>query len=433
MADGGTNRTGAAYIIRGMIKLPTTDRLGSPIGGRRSRLHGHASRFRQLCRGTDSWSALAGLVIGWVVAFADVFGVGSLGTRAVGADWPLSRGDAQSTGATAERLPANLEIRWEFSAEEPIDATPLIVDGRVYLADVNGMLYCLDLKSGQELWRLETGIGFASSPAVDRDLLVIGDLDGKVYAVDVASGQLRWEREVGGEIGSDAAFFEDNVLIASQDGNLYGLARADGSGLWKYETSDQIQCNPSLADDRTFLGGCDGNLHAVSVRDGTAAADPVPLGGPTGSTPAITGNRAILPIMDGAVVAIDWKSGRELWRYVDEERSQEYRTSPAVKDQVVVVTSQNRHVDALDLETGKRKWRYTLRRRADASPVISADDVWIASTDGRLTRLSLADGSEKWQFEIRGQFTSSPGIAQGRLVIADSRGIVRCFASPEDN
>lgn len=352
---------------------------------------------------------------------------------AVAADWPLSRGDAQSTGSTTEQLPAELTVRWEFTASEPIDASPLIVGDKVYLADVGGLLYCLQLKDGQELWRLETGIGFASSPAVDGDLLVIGDLDGMVHAVAADTGELRWAREVGGEISSDAAFFEDRVLIASQDGNLYGLARNDGAGLWKYETSDQIQCNPSIAQDRTFLGGCDGNLHAVSLRDGTAKSDPVPLGGPTGSTPAIVGDVAVLPIMDGAVVAIDWKARRELWRYVDEERSQEYRTSPAVRNRSVVVASQNRQVDSIDLETGQRNWRYTLRRRADASPVIAGDDVWIASTDGRLTRLSLADGTEQWQFEIRGQFTSPPAIAQGRLVVADSRGVVRCLAAPEGN
>ncbi len=433
-------RTGRweGYIIRPMEKLPTsvpdsarwparglylalrTEAISVPFGPIRPRA---TPRLRSMI----TLFSLFGLAVAWFSAVV----AGQLVAPAL-ADWPVPRGDAQSTGAAKASLPEDLVVRWEFTAAQPIDATPVVSEGRVFLADIEGRLYCLKLEDGKELWRLATGVGFASSPSIDGDLLVIGDLDGVVHAVDAQAGRLRWTAEVGGEISSDAAFFEDRVLIASQDGNLYGLARADGSKLWTYETSDQIQCNPSLAGDRTFLGGCDGNLHSVSVRDGKSVAEPLPLGGPTGSTPAISADLAVLPIMDGAVVAIDWKANRELWRYVDDERSQEYRTSPAVSDDLAVVTSQNRHVDALDLKSGKRRWRYTLRRRADASPVIAGADVWIASTDGRLTRLSLVDGSEKWQFEIRGQFTSSPAVAQGRLFIADNRGVVRCLSAPAE-
>jgi outer membrane protein assembly factor BamB len=42
----------------------------------------------------------------------------------------------------------------------------------------------------------------------------------------------------------------------------------------------------------------------------------------------------------------------------------------------------------------------------------------------------LADGTEKWNYEIRGQFASAPAIADDKLFIADSRGVVRCFAAP---
>lgn len=346
------------------------------------------------------------------------------------ADWPLARGDAQSTGATTTQLSEILAVKWEFTAQEPVEATPVVTAGRVYIADVAGNLYCLSADEGKQLWSLKTEIGFIAGPAVDGDLLVIGDLDGKVYGVNTTTGELIWTHDAGGEVSSSASFIGDRVLIASQDGNLYGLSRQDGTRVWTYETSDQIRCSPSIAGEKTFLGGCDANLHTVSVIDGKSSSEPLPLGGPTGSTPAILDQLAFLPIMDGAVIAIDWKENREVWRYVDNERSQEYKSSPAVGGGLVVVASQGRQVDALDVATGKRKWRYTLRRRADASPVIAGNDVWIAATDGRLIRLSLADGTEKWNYEIRGQFTASPAIADDKLFIADSRGVVRCFAAP---
>ncbi|MFG0262469.1 MAG: PQQ-binding-like beta-propeller repeat protein, partial [Novipirellula sp. JB048] len=141
----------------------------------------------------------------------------------------------------------------------------------------------------------------------------------------------------------------------------------------------------------------------------------------------VLGERAFLPIMDGAVLALDWKQHRELWRHVDEQRPQEYRNSAAVAGDQVIVSSKNKQVDSISVKTGERRWRYTLRRRADASPVISAGDVWIAATDGRLIRLALADGRERWSYEIRGSFSASPAIAGGEVVIADDNGIVRRF------
>lgn len=345
-----------------------------------------------------------------------------------GFDWPLPRCNPEATGSTFELLPEELEIAWEFKAKTQIDSSPLIVGESTYFADISGVVYSLATVSGVRKWEYSAKNGFASGPAIDNNLLVIGDIAGDVHAIDATTGNTRWIQKIDGEVAASASFFKDRVLIVSQSGFLCALFRHDGRLAWKYDTNDQLQSMPSISMEKTFLGGCDGNFHIVSLLDGLKTSDPIPLGGPTGSTPAVMKNLAVLPIMDGAVVAIDLKSNSEAWRYVDETQKQEYRTSAAVKDQVVVVVSQNKNVDGIDLKTGKRIWRYSMRKRAAASPVIAGDDIWIASTDGRLLRLSLKTGVEKWQFEIRGKFTSSPGIGNGRLIIADDKGIVRCFA-----
>jgi outer membrane protein assembly factor BamB len=167
----------------------------------------------------------------------------------------------------------------------------------------------------------------------------------------------------------------------------------------------------------------------VDLKTGQAIGEPLPLGGPTGSTPAVSVTKAFLPIMDGVVLAFDWQQPAQLWSYQDDERPQEYRGSAALSPDLVIVSSQNKQVDALDPMTGQRRWRYTLRRRADASPVIAGEDVWIASTDGRLIRLELSSGTEKWSYEVRGAFLAGPAIAGQNLYIADDQGMVRCFGA----
>lgn len=349
--------------------------------------------------------------------------------RSVAKDWRLPRGNAQSSGSSDQSLPSQLAEKWKFKGDEAFETIPVVAGSTVFVADVFGKIYALDRQSGEQRWVKNYDTGFVASPAVDNDKLFIGDIEGNVYAIDTKSGKELWKKNTDGEISGAAGLFGDKVLVACQDGNLYCLKQNDGSQVWVYQADDQIRCSPTIADDRTFLGGCDGQLHIIDLKTGTATEGKLPLGGPTGSTPAVQGDFAYLPIMDGAVFAFDWKNKKQVWSYYDEETQQEYRNNAAVRGDNVIVASQRKQVDCLSAKTGIRKWRYTLRRKADASPVIAGDDVWIAASDGRLIRLALADGKEKWSYEIKGGFVAAPAVTDEELFIADDEGVVRCFVA----
>ncbi|MCC9641424.1 PQQ-binding-like beta-propeller repeat protein [Rhodopirellula sp. JC740] len=398
--------------------------------------------------------------------------------------WPTARGDFAATGATATTLAKDLQLLWETKTAEAIESAPVSDGERVYVVDVMGGLEALAFSNGQSVWRHELDTGFSASPSLylpsligeesgriqildvgkvaddpvlndswttwlkrQRPVLVSGDVEGNVVAWDPATGDRRWEGLTDGEISASPSFFihrslsdegavviQVRVLVTSQDGSLYCFAMDDGKLVWKYETNDQIRCGASVGDGQTFLGGCDGGLHVVDLRTGQAMREPIPLGGPTGSTPAIRDGQLYVPIMDGVLYAFAPNSDPEeevspKWEYLDDERNQEYRGSAAVNQELVVVASRNKTVDAIERETGKRRWRMTLRRRSDASPVIAGQDVWIASTDGRLIRLDIVTGDEKWNFEIRGAFIGEPAIVGDRLIVADDEGVVRCFGT----
>ena len=343
------------------------------------------------------------------------------------APWLLPRGNSQSSGYTPSEVASSPSILWEVKLDEAIETTPVVGFGKVFTADVFGKIYALDQKTGEVKWKRDYETGFLASPSLNDGKVVIGDVEGNVYALNTDDGKEIWRSETGGEINGSAGFFEETVVIASQDGKLYCFSLGDGTLQWTYQTEDQVRCSPSIAGRQTFLGGCDGQLHQVDLKTGMTIGKPLPLGGPTGSTPAISGSKVVLPIMDGAVLAFDWKKQEQLWLYEDTERPMEYRSSAAISDDLVVVSSQSKQVDALSLETGKLRWRYNLKRRADASPVIAGGDVWIAATDGRLIRLSLASGEEKWSYEIRGSFIAAPAIFGSRLFIGDDDGVLRCF------
>jgi outer membrane protein assembly factor BamB len=344
---------------------------------------------------------------------------------------PAAIADATPTDSAAPALePA---IRWEFQGDDAFESSPAVADNRVIVADVMGKIYAIDYVSGDRLWMVDFDTGFLASPLIHDGTIFIGDVEGNVYCLQADDGSEKWRAQTGGQIDGAAAIYQDRVLVASQDGKLYCFKQSDGALLWEYQTDDQIRCSPQVAGNRTFLGGCDGRLHVVDLDTGQAATDPLPLDGPTGSTPAVRDSMVIVPIMDGVIYAFDWQDQQLKWTHQDDERPQEYRSSPAMSGDLLIVSSQFKQVDAISLSTGERVWRHTLRRRADASPVIAGDSVWIAATDGRLIQLDLATGQPRaWSYESRGEFYAAPTIVDDELLIADDNGVVRCFSGIND-
>jgi outer membrane protein assembly factor BamB len=349
-------------------------------------------------------------------------------SNSVLADWPLSRGNSSSTGATAQTLPEKLEILWEYQVKGlGFDAGPIIADGMVFAADADGNVLALNLKSGSELWKKKFEAGYLASPAYHAGTVYLGDMDGMLRAFDPKSGEQKWEYDLKREIDAGANFFGDKVLVTSQSGSLVAVSQADGKLQWQYETGDQLQCGPSLADKLTFLGGCDQHLHIVDVESGKPVAEKIPIEAPTGSTPSISGSTVLVPNYKGQIWAFESPSNKLLWKFEDQKLANEFKNSVAIADGIVVANSGNRRVFALELSTGRVLWEQSVKRRSDSSPVIAGKQVIIAGTDGRVLRFELTTGKELPVIELKGSFLGSPAIADGKIVLASDRGDIYCL------
>lgn len=348
------------------------------------------------------------------------------------ADWPVFRGNPQSTGVARSKLPDALEVLWEFKVPQGgFEGTPIVVANKsngkptVYLGDMDGVLFSLDLETGKENWRYETGLGFTASPAYRDGRIFIGDIDGYFWCID-EQGKLVWKFETLAEVSGSANFYKEGVLFGSQDAKLYLLEQATGKKIWEFETPDQIQCSTTVAGDRAFVAGCDGFLHVIQLEDGSELGK-VDIRSPTRSTPAVWEQLAVFGTEQADFLAVDWKQVQNLWSFADDDGQSAVRGSAAIDGKHVVFGARNRQVYSLDPQTGKQQWTQTLKAKIEASPVIVGDRVWIGSTDGRLYNLSLADGTTGWQRQFNGGFLASPAVAFQRLVVATDRGVVYCL------
>ena len=353
--------------------------------------------------------------------------VAGIATAEPAAQWPLFRGDAQATGVAAGKLPEKLELLWKYDIPNgAFEGTPAIVDGVVYLGDLDGRILALHLATGKVKWEKKFETGFNASPAVKDGLLYIGDLDGVFHCLSLTDGAEQWKHETMAEINSSANFYKDQVLIGSQDATLYSLNGKSGEITWKFAIADQIRCSPTVIENRCFLAGCDGKLHIVDLDKGAAVAD-VPIESPTGSTPAARGDMVYFGNEGGVFFGINWKEAKTIWTWQDDRRTQAFRSSAAVTDKAVIIGGRDKVVRAFEPLSNKEIWKFTTRRAVDSCPVVVGERVYVAVTDGNLYALNLADGKEVWKYEAGGGFSGSPAIADSKLVIANDKGTVFCF------
>ncbi len=81
------------------------------------------------------------------------------------------------------------EARWTKSFRARVDASPIVVGDRVYVADKAGKLLALALKDGAVMWEFDAGDAFAASPAIGGKHLVIGTEGGIIYAFTAPTGK----------------------------------------------------------------------------------------------------------------------------------------------------------------------------------------------------------------------------------------------------
>ncbi len=391
------------------------------------------------------------VVLTWILATALGRTVAGDPDLAPADAWPMARGSLAGTGRSAAVMSLPLREAWRRDFEGgAFAAVPVIAAGTVFLGDLDGHFHALDLETGETRWtRSVEQAGFPSAAAVADDPslpLVVGDDLGIVRGLDPATGETRWEYATEGEISGGPTILPTaggpRVLVGSQDASLSCLDLVTGTRQWIHSIADQIRCGPTVATtpdgDRVFLAGCDGQLHVIDAANGDEL-DSVEIGGPTGTTPAVSGSLVLFGTEGGDFFAIDFSSGQIAWHVKPATSAQAYRSSAAIVDGLAIVGTRGRAVEAFAIASGERMWRQPRGGRVDASPVvvdIAAQEgepprpgVFVADARGGIAILDAASGEPLWEFDAGGGFGSGAAVADGRVVIASDDGTVWCFAS----
>ncbi|HRX84542.1 MAG TPA: PQQ-like beta-propeller repeat protein [Phycisphaerae bacterium] len=149
-------------------------------------------------------------------------------------------------------------------------STPLLVDGRLFAASVNGMMHAFDAATGKVLWQHDLwkdyagsvlNHGYANSPIAYKSTIImpVGGAGHAVMAFDQKTGEIVWQRHDFKNSYSSPRLIsvdgEDQLaLFMAQE--IIGLDPANGDLKWSYEIGnpfDQNICMPVLEPQSDIL------------------------------------------------------------------------------------------------------------------------------------------------------------------------------------
>ncbi|UCE61717.1 MAG: PQQ-binding-like beta-propeller repeat protein [Phycisphaerales bacterium] len=109
-------------------------------------------------------------------------------------------------------------------------STVAIADGLLYAADTSGVLYCLDFKTGRQHWKYDMGSGVWGSPLVVDGKVMLGNVDGELHVLK-HSGQLQKlaVNQLGNSIYT-APVVADGTLYIATSRRVYAIGEAQRHG-----------------------------------------------------------------------------------------------------------------------------------------------------------------------------------------------------------
>ncbi len=316
---------------------------------------------------------------------------------------------------------------------------PMGDGNRIYAASVDGNVVALDPDKGRQVWRTKLGIGLASGPGVGEGLVVVVAADGFVIALSAEDGTERWRVYISGESLATPLVHEEWVVVQTVDNKLLALSIFDGTQRWSLEQTTPTltmrgSTSPQNVGQNVVTGFDNGRVMAINLETGDIEWDSM-LAPPSGRSDldrlsdidgdiAVVGQDLYASGYQGRIASLAAESGQVLW--ARELSSYEGVTADWNN---VYSTLQNGELVALNRRSGTELWRQNaLLRREPTVPVSFRMTVVVGDLEGYLHFFSNVDGEPAARVRAGSSaIVGTPLVMAGRLFVQSDDGSVSAW------
>jgi outer membrane protein assembly factor BamB len=366
-----------------------------------------------------------------------------LSALARGDDWPQFRGQNGSGLSAETKLPAtwaaDKNVAWKVKLPGYGWSSPIVAGDKVFLTtavsdkQTKPRAFFGDFKKGgfRKGGFGKGGFGKGGQPP---DAVY----QWEVYCLDRATGKVLWHKTAR----------KAKPTIPAQMGNTYASETpvTDGERVYAYFGTAGVYCY---------------DLKGKLVWSKDLGTYKMMMGWGTGSSPALDGDRLFIQCDNeekSFIVALDKKTGKQLWRVPRPERSS--WSSPFVwrnKKRTEVVACGSKKVRSYDPATGKVLWECGGMgggggggrfggggANSNATPVADAERIYFgtggpfggsplfavkagASGDITLGEEETSNAGVAWSRTRSGPYLASPLLYEGRLYVIETFGGLSCY------
>lgn len=268
-------------------------------------------------------------------------------------------------------------------------------DGRIFASTGYGFISALDLRSGDELWRVDLEVPIRSAPTVNGGRVFISTHDNEFYALAAEDGRVLWTHqalvETADLLGSSSPAVAGELAVAPfTSGELVALRVENGRTIW----SDTLTSTGRY----TALG----TLADIAGR------------------PVIDRGRVFAASHGGRVVSIDVRTGERIWT-----RPISAVQTPWVAGDFIYLVTTEQEIVALSRRDGRIRWVTQLRRYEDeedredpiewSGPVLAGNRLVLVSSRGEAMSVSPYDGELLGKISI-GEGTFVPPVVANKVL-----------------
>lgn len=331
---------------------------------------------------------------------------------------------------------------------QPLQASPVIAEGKVFTMDANGNVSAFSATSGARLWHTYTrpkhttvlniggGVGYSNGT------LYASTGYSELLALDPASGKINWRQALDLPARSAPSIGAGLVAVTCQNDLLLTFDAQTGAPGWRFlgqitpvAASVAIIGAPAIDSGIIVAGFSSGTLAALDANSGTpiweqsfaasyGAAGAVSFAD-VAAAPVIAGGVVYAIGLGGSVQAIDLRSGAKVW-----ERSAAGSQPLCAVGGFVFVLDQNQKLAAIHADDGLVSWAVQIpnfkNMKHQKNPIIWAGPVMVngllvlSSDHGQIALVDPADGSIKSTIGIEAP-ADMPPIAAGGLLLQLTR------------
>ncbi|MFV2172575.1 protein kinase domain-containing protein [Actinomadura sp. LOL_011] len=341
----------------------------------------------------------------------------------------LGRGSGEGA-AEPEPTPAQPKLTQLWSHGTGPHGRPVVRDGRVYFTP-EGSVHAVDADTGDPLWKYGERITALSLSAVGESLYFENGAateESVVQALDARSGKRRWVYEPGQTVYQGPIVADGTVYVTCREfgdyekpTHLHAVDAGTGAKKWS-RTAGRLVGGLAAAGGTVYYSSItdDGrarHLYALDARTGEQRWKVRLEGDVRNREVSLTvANGVVYGVREDGVLSARDLNGRLLWNHQTEIEDFDDVETPAIADGIVYLGGNGHNaggeVVAVDARTGKELWRYDTGALT-APPTVEDGTVYADNDEGRLHLLDARTGDSLGGLRLADGSNANAAVAGG--------------------